>query len=417
MNVYIITIGDELLVGQVVDSNSAKMASYLALIGARVVEKITVSDQLKAIKDGLQHAHSKADVILITGGLGPTKDDITKKALAEYFNTGFVFHQETWERIQMMFGKMGLNITEAVKNQCWMPQNAIMLKNKLGTAPGMWFEEQGKVYVSMPGVPFEMEYLMEYEVVPKLANFFHETPFLNKTVLISGEGESAIAERLKVFENNLPGEAKLAYLPGIGQVRLRLTVHGSDNSLLKNELDLYFESMLKNIPVHLIAGVNFDSLQVAVGHILKQKGLKVGTAESCTGGYLSHLVTSVPGSSEYYSGSVIAYSNDVKMKILGVKSETLEEFGAVSEETVIEMIKGCCDVLGVEVAAAISGIAGPDGDTAEKPVGTVWIAVGNAKTCKTKLLKLGKDRIRNIQYASAYALNHLRLFVQYPEII
>jgi nicotinamide-nucleotide amidase len=382
-----------------------------------VVEKMAVSDSLHSISEGLGRACEKAEVILITGGLGPTKDDITKKALAHFFKTGFVFHQETWERIQNIFSRLGINITDAVRNQCFMPQNAHILPNKLGTAPGMWFEEKGKVFVSMPGVPFEMDYLMEYEVIPRLARYFDGTPSCKKTVLISGEGESAIAERLKSFEESLPENVKLAYLPGIGQLRLRLSVFGDDESSSKGELNSFFESMIMHLPVHLIAGINCESLQVAVGDILKKRQLILGTAESCTGGYLAHLITSVPGSSAYFKGSIIAYSNKVKNHNLGVSDETLVQFGAVSEQTAIEMAKGCLEALNVDVAIAVSGIAGPDGGTPDKPVGTIWIAAATKSVRKARLFKLGKDRIRNIQYASALALNFLRLTLEYPEQI
>ncbi len=415
MKVYILTIGDELLLGQIVDTNSARMAHMLIPIGAKVVRKMAVSDNLEEISSGLNDAMQLADVILMTGGLGPTKDDITKKALANFFDTGFVYHQETWERIQKIFTSKGLPITEGVRNQCWMPQNAEILTNKSGTAPGMWFEEKGKIFVSMPGVPYEMEYLMEFEVIPKLIKHFNGTPSMHRTLLTSGEGESSIAERLKEFESSLPDNIKLAYLPGIGLVRLRLTVFGRNKKGVEETLNIYFQKMQDLIPLKLKAGVNEDSLQVVVGRILKEKGLTLTTAESCTGGYLSHLITSVPGSSEYFLGSVIAYNNDVKEHQLGVSKETLTNFGAVSEATVKEMVSGAIQLIGANIAIAVSGIAGPGGDTEEKPVGTVWIAVGNKNRCETMQVKIGRDRIRNIQYAAAYALNKLRLFLEYPE--
>ncbi|MFQ5446214.1 MAG: CinA family nicotinamide mononucleotide deamidase-related protein [Saprospiraceae bacterium] len=411
MTVHILTIGDELLLGQVVDTNSARMAQMLLEIGAKVVGKSAVADSREDILAALDQASQKAGVVLITGGLGPTKDDRTKKVLAEYFGVGFVFHQPTLEWLNKLYERFDRVMTDSVRDQCFMPQNATVLPNKMGSAPGMWFEEKGKVFVSMPGVPYEMTYLMEYEVLPRLSRHFATTPTVYRTLLTAGEAESYIAEKLADFENSLPPAVKLAYLPRIGQVRLRLTVSGTNEEQMQNLLDEKFAEMEGLLPPELVAGYDDDVLEIAIGKLLKSKNLTLSTAESCTGGYLAHLITSVPGSSAYFMGSVISYSNEVKMNQLHVSEKTLREHGAVSEQTVKEMVKGALSLLKTNLAIAVSGIAGPDGGTPEKPVGTVWIAVGDRNTTETHQLKLGKDRLRNIQYSAIHALNMLRLFV------
>lgn len=411
MTVHIVTIGDELLIGQIIDTNSAKMAQFLQEIGAKVTGRTVVGDEQHAIIETLAAATQKADIVLVTGGLGPTKDDVTKKAIADYYEVGFVFHQETLERLHRIFERLGKPITDALHDQCWMPQNATILTNKMGTAPGMWFEEGGKVLVSMPGVPFEMEYLMQHEVLPKLQARFNPLPSEHQTLFTAGEGESTVAEMLKDFEASLPPQAKLAYLPSIGRVRLRLTVSDEDPRLVKQILDEKFREMESLLPPAIVAGYGDDSLESVIGKLLKQQKLTLSTAESCSGGYLAHLITSVPGSSAYFMGSVVSYSNEVKMRQLSVKEETLAQHGAVSEQTVREMVAGANQLLQTDVAIAASGIAGPDGGTPEKPVGTVWVAVGNRERVVTHKLKLGKDRIRNIQYTGFYGLNLLRLFL------
>jgi nicotinamide-nucleotide amidase len=411
MTVHILTIGDELLIGQIIDTNSAKMAQMLLEIGAKVTGRTVVGDDHEAIISALKTASQQADIVLVTGGLGPTKDDVTKKAIADFYGVGFVFHQPTMERLNQIYERLGKPITEAVRTQSLMPQNATVLTNKMGTAPGMWFEADGKVLASMPGVPFEMEYLMQHEVMPRLKEKFDALPTAHRTLFTAGEGESTIAEHLKDFEENLPPQVKLAYLPAIARVRLRLTVTDADPVLVEKILDKKFREMEGLLPPHIIAGHGDDSLEIVIGRILKEQNRTLSTAESCTGGYLAHLVTSVPGSSAYFMGSVVSYANAVKMNQLGVKSETLERYGAVSEQTVREMVAGANRLLSTDVAVATSGIAGPDGGTPEKPVGTVWIAVGDGQRTVTKKLQLTKNRLINIQYSAYYALNLLRLFL------
>ncbi|MBK9015315.1 MAG: CinA family nicotinamide mononucleotide deamidase-related protein [Saprospiraceae bacterium] len=411
MNVHIITIGDELLIGQIIDTNSAKMAQMLLEIGAKVTGRTAVGDVHDDIVNALRMATSQADIVLVTGGLGPTKDDVTKKALADFYGTGFVFHQPTLDRLNQIYERLGKPVTEAVRTQCFMPQNATVLTNKMGSAPGMWFEENGKVVASMPGVPFEMEYLMQHEVLPQLHARFNSMPTAHRTLFTAGEGESTLAECLKDFEENLPPQAKLAYLPAIARVRLRLTVSDADPVFVERTLNEKFREMEGLLPPDVIAGQGDDSLESVIGRILKEQNRTLSTAESCTGGYLAHLITTVPGSSAYFLGSVVSYANSVKMNQLGVQEATLREHGAVSEQTVQEMVAGAIRLLGTDVAVATSGIAGPDGGTPEKPVGTVWIAVGDGQRTVTRKLQLSKNRLVNIQYSAYYALNLLRLFL------
>ncbi|MCB9283241.1 MAG: competence/damage-inducible protein A [Lewinellaceae bacterium] len=410
MKVHLLTIGDELLIGQVVDTNSAWMARQLNGIGAQVIGKETVPDLVEEIVAALRRGVEKADVVLVTGGLGPTKDDVTKKALATFYEVGFVFSQQTFDHISRFLSFLGREASDAHRDQCFMPQNAELLRNRMGTAPGMWFDEAGKVVVSMPGVPFEMEYLMDAEVLPRLQKRFPASPILHHTLLTAGEGESSIAERLRDLEDKLPNEVKLAYLPSLGQVKLRLTARGANEDELRRLLDQEAQKIRDLLP-DLIFGREEETLEQVVGVLLQERQWKLATAESCTGGYLAHRITTVAGSSNYFKGSVIAYSNELKTGLLGVKPETLDAVGAVSEETVREMVAGALDRLDVDIAVAVSGIAGPGGGTPEKPVGTIWIAVGSRQRVKTLHLQLGKDRLKNIQFTAVAALNFLRKFL------
>jgi len=410
MKVHIITIGDEILIGQIIDSNSAWMAQQLNLIGANIEQITSISDTDKAIQNTMKLSSKSADIVLMTGGLGPTKDDITKKSMAAYFGVEMIFHEPTWERIEKLFQKWGRSTTPAHREQCLMPENATILKNKMGTAPGMWFEFNNTVFVSMPGVPYEMKYLMEFEVLPKLKTTFKSKPIAHRTILTVGEGESRIAARVEAIESSLPSHIKLAFLPNLGNVRLRLSGTGEDETILNQELDEYKAAIEQLIP-ELIYGYETDNLESAIGRMLQKRNLTIATAESCTGGFVAHKLTSVAGSSAYYMGSVIAYDNQVKINQLSVSEATLEAHGAVSEATVIEMVKGAIKLLGTDIAVATSGIAGPGGGTEEKPVGTIWIAVGNKDRVQTKLIKAGKSRIKNIEYSSVYALSEVRQFL------
>lgn len=415
MYVSILTVGDEILIGQIVDTNSAWMGQQLNLAGASVRRILSVGDDLNAIQKGLDQTLAEADIVLMTGGLGPTKDDITKKALSDYMRVPLVFHEPTFERIVRIFEKFNRKVTDAHRQQGYLPANAEVLPNKMGTAPGMWMEWNGKVIISMPGVPFEMQYLMENEVLPRLKKRFPGKPIAHRTLLTAGEGESIIAETLSNWEDNLPENLKLAYLPSLGQVRLRITGTDNDEQALHDILDQK-AAELQAILGDIVYGSGTDQLEAAIGRMLKERNLKIATAESCTGGYIAHLLSSIPGASSYYSGSILAYSNEVKSSLLGVSTQTLEEYGAVSEQTVREMAHGALQRLPVNLVIAISGIAGPGGGTPEKPVGTVWIAVGDRNLITTHKIHSGKDRLKNIQFSSVQALNLLRKFIQqhYP---
>ncbi len=410
MQAEIITIGDEILIGQVIDSNSAWMGQQLNQRGIQVREITSISDEADHIYNTVDAALKRVDLVLITGGLGPTKDDITKSVLAKYFNMDLEFHQDTYDRLEVLMKKYGRQPTEAQRIQSLMPKGATILVNQMGTAPGMWFEQNGKVLVSMPGVPYEMKYLMENEVIPRVAKQFKTLPIAHRTVLTVGIGESKLAEYIADFADNLPDNIKLAYLPNIGKVRLRLTGKGVDKKVLNDLLDAKVEELNQIIP-QFIYGYEKEPFEAAVGRLLKEKDIKLATAESCTGGFIAHKVTSISGSSAYFLGSIVAYDNVVKEQILKVKSKTLEAHGAVSEETVVEMIQGLLKVIPADYGIAVSGIAGPSGGTPTKPVGTIWVAVGNKEVIKTRKLQLSKNRLKNIEYTSTAALNLLRRMI------
>ena len=410
MKVQIITIGDELLIGQVIDSNAAWMGQKLNDVDFEVQEITSVGDDADEITRALRMAFDRVDIVLLTGGLGPTKDDITKKTLATFFETELVFHESTFSRIEKLFARWGRSLTPAHRQQAYMPANATILYNKMGTAPGMWFEQDGKVAVSMPGVPYEMKYLMGQEVIPKLQQRFPGKPLLHRTICTVGEGEARLARRLDPFLERLPSNVKVAYLPRLGTVRIRLTARGENGTSLQQLLDEKVKELQSIIP-EFVYGFEDDALESVVGRLLMEKNKKLALAESCTGGYTAHLITAVPGASAYFLGSIVSYANELKTAFLGVPSTVLAEHGAVSEQTVLAMLEGCLKSTGADIAAAISGIAGPKGGTPEKPVGTIWLAVGDRQQQQTLLLRLGKDRQRNIQYTGIQALNMIRKFL------
>ncbi|QJW89709.1 competence/damage-inducible protein A [Spirosoma taeanense] len=403
----VVTIGDEILFGQITDTNTQWISTELTNIGIRTVRKSSVGDQTEAILQILHEAHQRADVIIITGGLGPTKDDITKKTLCTYFSVELVRNQTALALVTQFFEKRGREMTDLNRGQADLPANAVYMQNDWGTAPGMWFDYEGRVYVSLPGVPFEMKHLMANRILPKLRASF-ETPVIkHKMILTAGIGESFLAERIETWEDALPPHIRLAYLPSFGGVRLRLTATGQDEAVLDRELAEQVENVLPLIEKN-VYGYDDDTLESVIGYLLLRQNLTLATAESCTGGFVASRITSVPGSSAYFWGSIIAYSNDVKVNQLGVKPETLEQFGAVSEETIRQMAEGVRKTLGTDVGIATSGIAGPDGGTPDKPVGTIWIACAIPDRTVTRLLKLGQYRDQNIQLTTTYLLNLLR---------
>jgi nicotinamide-nucleotide amidase len=410
MQATIITIGDELLYGQTIDTNSAYMGRELALLGIRVREILSISDDKAAILEALARAEQASDLVLLTGGLGPTKDDITKVTLAQYFDTTLVSNPEILALLEAFFASRNRPMLQSNADQALMPASCTPLRNDRGTAWGMWFEKNGKVFVSMPGVPFEMEALMQQEVLPKVKTYFKLPVIIHKHILTAGIGESFLAEQIADFEDNLPANIKLAYLPGIGTVKLRLTASGADRATVQNALDVEVGKLVPQIDKH-IYGYDDDQLEEIIGQLLLSKGKTIATAESCTGGYIASQITMVPGSSAYYNGSVVSYTYESKQAVLGVKQETLDNFGAVSEETVREMLLGVCAKLGTDYALATSGIAGPGGGTPDKPVGTVWIAYGSPTDIRTKKLSFRGSRKQNIQLTALMALELFRRYL------
>jgi nicotinamide-nucleotide amidase len=410
MTAYLLTVGDEILIGQITDTNSAWMAQQLNLQGIRIAGKSSVGDVHPSIIEAMDYAWSKADLVLVTGGLGATKDDITKKAIAEYFGVEMVFHDETWKRLQYFFKKLGKTPNEMNKNGCFMPQNAEILTNDRGLAPAMWFEKGGKVMVSMPGVPYEMMHLMTDRVLPRLKKSFPVSPVVHRTLMTAGEGETGLAALLSDFEDALPNNIKLAYLPAFNQVRLRLTATGSDETALNKQIDIE-KAKMETIVSKFVYGYDDEPLAKAIGRMLVDKKMTLATAESCTGGYLSAQLTANAGSSAYFKGGVIAYHNDLKTNLLGVQTATLDEHGAVSEATVREMVQGALHATSADIAIAVSGIAGPGGGSATKPVGTIWVAVGNQTHTRVAHLTIDRGRNRNVEYAANVALNLVRVFL------
>jgi nicotinamide-nucleotide amidase len=407
MKVEIVTIGDEILIGQVVDTNSAWIGQQLNGIGAAVQRITSISDDLEAIKQSIADAAARADVVLLTGGLGPTNDDITKVALCEYFNCGTVFHGEVLDHIEQLFRRFGRTVSEVNRLQAALPEVCEPLHNAMGTAPGMWFDTGETVIVSMPGVPYEMKSIMADEVLPRLTKRFNAPTILHRTLLTMGMGESWLAERIADWEKALPKEIKLAYLPSPGKVRLRLSAIGANESALRQELEQQVKQLWELIP-ELVYGFDEDTIESVVANLLRKRNLTVCTAESCTGGTISQMLTSVPGASNYFPGGVVTYSYESKMRELGVSAQTLETLGAVSEETVIEMAEGAKRKFGTDYAISVSGIAGPDGGTPDKPVGTVWMAVSGPLGTVARKHLFGDNRERNIERSALTALNMLR---------
>lgn len=402
----IITIGDEILIGQIVDTNSAWMAQKLNLAGIKVKQITSVSDDKQHILESLLQASQRADLILITGGLGPTKDDITKKTLAEYFNTGLRTDQDALENVRQIFARYKVEVSEINKKQAEVLENCTTLLNKNGTAPGMWVEDNGKIYVSMPGVPFEMMYMMEELVIPKIKEAFKLPNIYHHTILTAGIGESILAEKIASIEESLPNHLKLAYLPKLGIVRLRLSGSGTNADALKAEI-LSFSKLIVDQISEFVIVENDIPLEKAILDFMESKQLTLSTAESCTGGYISHLITQNPGSSRVFLGGAVSYSNRLKEIMLGVSVQTLTDYGAVSEETVREMAIGARTKYNSDYSISVSGIAGPDGGTIEKPVGTVWVAIAGKNKILTKKYTFGNKRAQNIERAAISALSLL----------
>ncbi|CAN5601161.1 competence/damage-inducible protein A [soil metagenome] len=407
----IITIGDELLIGQVIDTNSAWMAQQLNLAGIKVLRRVAVGDTWDEIWKALDEESKHAEIILITGGLGPTADDITKPLLTKYFNGKLVTDEGALQNVKDIFQRV-LNrpMIESNLKQAEVPDTCTVIQNKRGTAPGMWFEKEGKVYVSMPGVPNEMKGMMQDDVIPKLSTHFIFPHITHRTLLTAGIGESFLSEHISNFESSLPAHIKLAYLPNYGMVRLRLTSVGFDHVAIEKEIQDYFDTLQQQVKDWLVTNLD-EPMEKVTGKLLAAKNKTMCTAESCTGGYIAHLITSIPGSSAFYNGSVVSYSYKAKEDLLKVSKETLTTKGAVSEEVVTEMAKGALNAIQSDYVIAVSGIMGPGGGLPDKPVGTVWIAVGNKTKIETHKLFFRFDRERNTQLTATNALNLLRKFI------
>ena len=404
MKVSIITIGDEILIGQIIDTNSAWIAQRLNELGLELSKIYSISDKEEVILRTLDRAKTYSDIILITGGLGPTNDDITKSTLAKYFNDKLVRNEKVLLHIKELFKKFGVDqINKLNEQQADLPSSCKVLFNKLGTASGMWFEKDDKYFVSMPGVPHEMKNLMNTYVLPEFQERFSRCVFVSKTILTQGVPESILAERLTVWEQNLPKEIKLAYLPSENRVRLRLSARGENELELNSQIAKQIEKLQKEIP-EIIFGEEHDRLEQRVGEYLFKQNATVASAESCTGGYVAHLITKIAGSSSYYKGSVLAYDNSIKESVLGVNPQTLVEYGAVSKEVVEEMALGVQRIMKVDYALATSGVAGPSGGSKDKPVGTVWTAIATPFGVQSIKYQMGTERLWNIKRSASAVL-------------
>jgi nicotinamide-nucleotide amidase len=407
MKATIITIGDEILIGQVIDTNSAWIGKHLAELGHTIQEIVSIKDERDSIIETLDRAVQKSDWIFLTGGLGPTKDDITKKCIAEYLNVDLEFNEEVYQRIVSMFNRFNRKVSESHRIQSYMPSGGKILYNRMGTAPGLLMSKGQTKILSMPGVPYEMKAIMEDHIFPVLKNgYSQDLKVYKRTIMTAGAGETSIEDRLHTILERFPEYIKVAYLPSLGSVRIRLTSFGGSQS----ELDGYV-SVITNILGDIVYGYDDISLSESLLNLCTSKELKVGLAESCTGGILAHKITSIAGASKYFEGGLVSYTNSLKHKLLHVQLDTLHQYGAVSEQTVIEMAKGALALLNVDVAVSISGIAGPGGGTETKPVGTTWICIANKQHHDAFKILGMKDRINNIEYSANIALNNLRKFI------
>ncbi len=407
MKAEIISIGDELLLGQVIDTNSAWIGQELNKLGVHVHFKSTIGDSREILLKTLHESAERSDIIVMTGGLGPTKDDLTKHILCEFFDTKLIQNDAVLAWVQSIFLKRNLPMLASNNEQAMVPEICEVLWNRNGTAPGMYFVKNNKVFISMPGVPFEMKCIFEEEVIPKLQKQFSFPSIIHKTILTASIGESFLAKKIATIEDSLPSHIKLAYLPSVGAVRLRLSAYGNDNRVLVEELNTIVDSLYACIGEY-IYGEEEDTLSQSVGKLLAAKNNTVATAESCTGGYLAHLLTSIPGSSSYYTGSILAYANVIKENILQVDKNILIQNGAVSEACVKAMAENCRRIMHTDYAIATSGVAGPSGGTKEKPVGTVWIAVATPTHCIARVFNMGDHRGRTIERTALMGLDMLR---------
>jgi len=407
MNLDIISIGDELLIGQTLNTNAHWISKEMNAIGFTIREHVSIADTEEAILNAVEHAMSNADVVLVTGGLGPTKDDLTMPALNKYFGGELVRDEKVYQHIEQLVTSRGFVMNQNNQDQAIVPNNCEVVHNANGTAPGLWFEKNNKVLVAMPGVPYETKAMITDTIIPWLKQQYELPEIINQMVYTQGLPESMLVEKIADWENALPETIKLAYLPSPGRVKLRLSSLGKDREMLQRSIDEQIEQLKAVIPQYIYSEEQED-MGMLIGELLRKNKATLATAESCTGGYIAHLITRVAGSSEYYKGSVISYANEIKINELNVKLEDLEQFGAVSQQVVEQMALGVQQKMKTDYAIATSGIAGPTGGTDEKPVGTVWIAVATPKGVFSKKYVFGKLRDVNIERAAITALGMLR---------
>jgi nicotinamide-nucleotide amidase len=410
MKACIISIGDELLIGKTINTNAAFIGEKLELLGIQVDEILTISDDRASIHSALSRGFANADILIMTGGLGPTRDDITKNVLADFFGTELRMDERQLQRIKKYFESRGRQINELNEGVAYIPANAKPIDNEKGTAAGMWIEEAGRILVSMPGVLNEMRAMLTEQVLPKLRTELSLPVIIHRHLHTAGIGESMLSGMLDDLESALPEHIRLAYLPNIGQVKLRLTARGTHKDELLAEIDHWTEAFIPRLGKYFF-GRDEISLPEALGKLLMEENDTVGTAESCTGGNIAHLLTSVAGSSAYFQGSVVCYANAVKMNQLGVPEDVLIKHGAVSEPTIRQMVSGLINLLSVDYAMATSGIAGPGGGSKEKPVGTVWIGVGNKEQVHAREFHFPLGRLEHIEFTSITAMEMLRRFI------
>lgn len=404
---YIVAIGDELLYGQTLNTNAHSLSKMLTDVGFRVIKHISIADDRQAILDTFEEMAKVAKIVLITGGLGPTKDDITKKTFADYFNVGMRRDEAVLKHIEDLFSSRGRMMTDLNKSQADVPTNCKVIHNALGTAPGMWFEKNGCVFVSMPGVPFETENMTKNEVIPRLLEFFKPPFIVHRKIQTIAIPESILAQTIEEWETNLPSHIHLAYLPHLGKVTLRLTCEGDNKEEIETELDAQVQKVLPLIEEHVYT-LGENNIEETVANLLKENNLTLAIAESCTGGYTARTFTQHEGASAFFEGGIIAYSNDVKINVLGVKLDTIVKHGAVSEQTALEMAEGVRKLVGAKIGISTTGVAGTGGGTPEKPVGTVWIAYSDENETIAKTYQLTKNRNLNIQLTTNAVLNLLR---------
>lgn len=416
MHLELVTIGDEILIGQTVDTNSAWMGKQLNAVGISVRQITSIADTREAILTTLAEVGARADVVLMTGGLGPTRDDITKTTLCEYFDTYLVMHDDIRQRIEDWFNRRGVPVLDVNRKQAELPVGCTVLENLRGTAQGMWFEKDGTIYVSMPGVPYEMQGIVENHVIPMLIERFDRPHIEHFTIMTSGIGESLLADKVKDWEDSLEADGiHIAYLPSPGVVKVRLTAEGADREAIRTVVRkkaIEFEDLAGE---HVF-GYDDVPLEKAVGDLLADRGLTIATAESCTGGRIAAALSTYPGSSAFFKGSVVAYANEVKTALLGVTESMLAQYGAVSEPVVRQMALAIQTATGADFAIATSGVAGPDGGSTDKPVGTVWIALATPNGITAKRHNFGADRERNILRSVRTGLTDIRKEILRAEV-